>query len=299
MSVVGVAGAVGIGLMLGWSLGVSKEPAAKAPMAELSDRPTVPRPSFLVEGTAAATVTDLGGTVRQLLSGQEWLSGERLRTELHPIELATRDDSAIEVEAHSDLQLMRADLERWFRLGTGAVEVHVAKLKAGERFVIVTPDAEVEVRGTRFRVAVIPVPAGDGCRHGSVTRVSVTEGIVAVRSLGQESRVPAGAGWPADCFERLAPIAPSPAVGLRAAPKRETPPRPSAVESAPPDDLSPSTLGIENDLFRAALKAANGGDRRDALQLLDVLLARFPASPLKQSALVERAKLIGSAQSPR
>jgi len=55
--------------------------------------------------------------------------------------------------------------------------------------------------------------------------------------------------------------------------------------------VSVSTLATENDLFSAALKAGRAGDRREAVELLDVLLSRFPNSPLKQSAESARAKL--------
>jgi len=57
-----------------------------------------------------------------------------------------------------------------------------------------------------------------------------------------------------------------------------------------------STLATENDLFGAALRAERAGDKREATQLLDLLLARFPASPLRESAAVERARLAGSTQ---
>ena len=52
-----------------------------------------------------------------------------------------------------------------------------------------------------------------------------------------------------------------------------------------------SMLAVENDLFSSALDAGRAGDRREAVELLNVLLARFPNSPLKQSAESARAKL--------
>jgi hypothetical protein len=273
-------------LIVGWTL--------TRPVADLA---VSPRPTFVVEGTAVATVTAIGGPSQPLLPGQQWRSGERLQTDGRSISLATKDETAIEVEPHSDLLLARADSERWLQLGSGAVDVHVAKLKAAERFVITTSDAEVEVRGTRFRVAV--VPAVDDCGQGTVTRVSVTEGVVVVRWSGQQRRVEAGSHWPADCAERAVSVAPSPAADLRARSNRQTSPRASVVRVSPSVGVSPSTLATENDLFGAALKAASAGDRREAMQLLDVLLARFPASPLKESAAVERARLIDLAQALR
>lgn len=281
-----VGAAAGIVLFVGWTL--------IRPMADLA---VSPGPTFVVEGTPVATVTAIGGPSQPLLPGRQWRSGERLQTDGRSISLATKDETAIEVEPHSDLLLARADSERWLRLGGGAVDVHVAKLKAAERFVITTSDAEVEVRGTRFRVAV--VPAIDDCGRGTVTRVSVTEGVVVVRWSGQQKRVEAGSRWPADCVERSVSVAPPPAADLRAPSNRQTSPRTSAVRVPPAGGAAPSTLATENDLFGAALKAASAGDRREAMQLLDVLLARFPASPLKESAAAERARLLGAAQARR
>jgi ferric-dicitrate binding protein FerR (iron transport regulator) len=283
---IGVAAAACLALALGWTSIGSRHRSSTAPP---SDSTGGPRPGFVAEGAPVATVLVAGGAVRPLLPGQGWHPGERLRTDGRPVVLAARDDSAIEVAPHSDLQLVRADLERWLRLGSGSVEVHVAKLKAAERFVISTPDAEVEVRGTRFRVAV--VPALDDCGRGTVTRVSVTEGVVVLRSSGGEWRVEAGSGWPSGCAERPVSAAREPAAALRPEPNLQVSPRAVGVRASAPASLSISTLATENDLFGAALKAEGAGDRREAVQLLDLLLARFPASPLRESATLARARL--------
>jgi hypothetical protein len=283
-SIGAAAAVVGIARAFGATLSPRRRPMVVAAAG--------PRPAFVAEGSAVATVMAVGGPIQPLLPGQQWRSGEHLRTDGRGVALATRDDSTIEVAPHSDLQLLRADVERWLRLGSGAVEVHVAKLRGAERFVIATPDAEVEVRGTRFRVAI--VPAVDACGRGTVTRVSVTEGVVVVRSFGGQSRVEAGGRWPADCAERSVSAAPAPAPVPRAEAKRLATPHATGVRDPAAADVPTSTLATENDLFGAALKAEGAGDRREAVQLLEVLLARFPQSPLRESALVERARLIGS-----
>ena len=76
---------------------------------------------------------------------------------------------------------------------------------------------------------------------------------------------------------------------------KHAPAHASAVKSEPAESVSaftsPSTLATENDLFSSALKAGRAGDRREAVELLNVLLARFPNSPLRQSAESARAKL--------
>ncbi len=173
---------------------------------------------------------------------------------------------------------------------SGAVSVHVAKLNAAERFVVVTPDAEVEVRGTRFKVDLVPAAAD--CGGGTLTRVSVEEGVVDVRGPSGEARVPAGAQWPPGCDRPQAPSARAPQGRPRATVARTAavPPRSSEAPS--------STLATENDLFASALRAGREGNRRQAVELLDLLLNRFPRSPLHASAAAARERLISPAAAP-
>ena len=280
-----------LGLTLVLALGLKKVASLPATVAREAASPTKQR--FIAEGSAYASVTAADGQVQPLLIGQEWHAGERLRSDAVPIALTGVDGTTIEVEPRSELQLVRADVERWFRLARGAVSAHVAKLKAGERFVVATPDAEVEVRGTRFRVTV--VPPDEACGQGAVTRVAVSEGVVVVRSLGREARVEAGEHWPVGCPERTAS-------SVRPAPERPTvqakrvPAHESTVGTKPAVNEASSTLATENDLFSSALKAGREGERREAVELLNVLLTRFPNSPLKQSAESARAKLSESLQ---
>jgi ferric-dicitrate binding protein FerR (iron transport regulator) len=294
--VAGIAGvATGmLGLALVLVLGLKKTASSSASAGREAPPPANQR--FVAEGSAIASVTAADGVVQPLLIGQEWHAGERLRSDALPIALTGVDGTTIEVDPRSELQLVRADVERWFRLARGAVSAHVTKLKAGERFVVATPDAEVEVRGTRFQVTV--VPADEACDRGVVTRVAVSEGVVVVRSLGQEVRVEAGHHWPLGCPERT--LSPE-----RTAPERATvsvkhaPPHASSLKGEPVQSVSASTLATENDLFSSALKAGRAGDRREAVELLNVLLARFPNSPLRESAESARAKLSEMIQSAR
>jgi hypothetical protein len=291
--IVGVATAI-LGLALLVALGLKRT----ASLPATAGREAAPRTkqTFIAEGSAIASVTAVDGEVQPLLIGQEWRTGERLSSDALPIALAGVDGTTIEVDPLSELQLVRADVERWFRLARGAVSAHVTKLNAGERFVIVTPDAEVEVRGTRFQVTV--VPPDDACGQGVVTRVAVSEGVVVVRSRGREAKVEAGRHWPLGCAAR----GPSPARSTfeeRATGVKRAPAHASSARSESAKSVPPSSLATENDLFSAALKAGRAGDRREAVELLDVLLARFPNSPLKQSAESARAKLSASIQPGR
>ena len=278
-----------LGLALVLAIGLKRTASPPATAGREAPPPTKQR--FIAEGSALASVTAANGEVQALMIGQEWHTGERLLSDALPIALTGADGTTLEVEPRSALQLVRADVERWFRLARGAVSAHVTKLKAGERFVVATQDAEVEVRGTRFQVTV--VPPDEACGQGVVTRVAVSEGVVVVRSLGHEVRVEAGHHWPLDCPERIAspvpPVADRPTASVKRAPTHRSPVGGEAAEIA-----APSTLATENDLFSAALKAGRAGDRREAVALLDVLLARFPNSPLKQSAESARAKFSAS-----
>jgi hypothetical protein len=72
------------------------------------------------------------------------------------------------------------------RLRAGRIDVYVPRLADGERFVVITADAEVEVRGTDFQVAA----AGDLLRA-----VLVREGVVEVRRKGDSIQLRAGQQW--------------------------------------------------------------------------------------------------------
>src|SRR5579863_5883690 len=89
----------------------------------------------LVAGSAVlATLAGADGRIQPLLPGHEWGSDERLETDALPVTLSAGDGTTVELEPRSDLQLLRADAEQWLRLSRGAVALHVAKLRAGQRF---------------------------------------------------------------------------------------------------------------------------------------------------------------------
>jgi hypothetical protein len=72
-------------------------------------------------------------------------------------------------------------------LDDGVLRLHVRPQVAGERFLVMLPDGELEVRGTTFEVRV---------ERGATTRVHVDEGLVEVRLQGQPSRrLGAGETW--------------------------------------------------------------------------------------------------------
>ncbi|HEY8076478.1 MAG TPA: FecR domain-containing protein, partial [Labilithrix sp.] len=131
-----------------------------------------------------------------------------------------------------DLGVVEDGRSQIFALGAGSVRARVAKLHDGERFIVRTPDAEVEVRGTVFTVSIVPA---DSC--GTVTRVAVEEGVVVVRRNGVESRVARGERWPADCVA-TPPASPAPIAvddldePAAKKPSKKPTPAPSATTSA-------------------------------------------------------------------
>jgi hypothetical protein len=68
-------------------------------------------------------------------------------------------------------------------------------------------------------------------------------------------------------------------------------PLPSAASSVDP----PSTLAEENQLFKAAAELGRNGDVNGAVAQLDKLLVEHPASPLAQTALVRKFRLLAKA----
>lgn len=145
------------------------------------------------------------------------------------------------VESGADFAITELGSEQRFMLRAGAVRAYVAKLGSGQRFIVGTGDAEVEVRGTSFRVSVVaPSPS---CGGGTSTRVSVTEGTVVVRAGGVEERVPAGGEWPVGCAPRAEAASPSSPPGYATAaraPEIDAPvaPRPTTAVATPATSTS-------------------------------------------------------------
>lgn len=54
---------------------------------------------------------------------------------------------------------------------------------------------------------------------------------------------------------------------------------------------SESTLAAQNRLFERALRARDRGDLGEAVRLLDLLVTRYPSSPLYVSARSERSRI--------
>jgi hypothetical protein len=161
------------------------------------------------------------------------------------------------------------------KLVRGRAHLQVRKLHGGQRFHVLTPDADVQVRGTEFDVELYDKLAG-APGSSPATCVRVQEGLVAVVARGETHLVSPGQTWgcPAEAPVVAARPAPSPAVALPA-PERHAPQAPR---------LTPSDLRLQNGLFQQALEAERGGRNGDAARLYRRLLARAPHGPLSAQA---------------
>ncbi len=177
------------------------------------------------------------------------------------------------------------------KVESGSARFEVEKLRPGERFVVKTIDAEVEVRGTIFRVTVVEDP--QACVDSGRTRVEVAEGLVAVRHASTENLVSPGQHWPTTCVSAMpaAPLAPTPSVAP-ALPE----PRPSASAQKKASTAG-SDLTAQNALWADAVAAKKRGDSGAALAGFNNYLAKYPSGFLAEAAEVERMRLLtGSAR---
>jgi len=248
----------------------------------LGDAATLRQGGHLVAGAS-------GGATVRLSSGTE---------------LSVEHDTNVEFEDAGPVQ-------RFF-LGQGVLEAKVAKLRREQRFIVRTPDTEIEVRGTVFRVEIVdPDPA---CADGARTRVTVSEGLVEVRGAGASTYVHPGQSWPAGCAtphpavtESAHAVASSRAEAVAAASAPEAHATPRALGTPSPQNDSPAPAGLtaradregssvaqQNELFAEATAQSRSGDSQGALTSFETLLRRYPQSPLAESAAVQRMRLLES-----
>jgi TolA-binding protein len=227
-------------------------------------------------------------------------SGQRVETPVNggaSIQLST--GTSMTLAGRTSFRVDSQGATQRFTLQRGQLVAHVAKLAARQRFIIDTPDAEVEVRGTRFRLRVIE--HGESCGAGARTRLDVSEGVVEVRAAnGAATRVEAGEAWPTDCSGTTAHVPQSPApsqpavLDAAAGPKHEgrggAPAARAAAKEAEAHRIS--GLTAQNDLFADGIARGRQGDTSGALRAYQELMTRFPSSPLAENAMVERMRLL-------
>ncbi len=270
-----------------------------------------------IVGTASglgATISTGPGATFALTDGAHIAPGHRIVARGRSrASLAFSTGTQLTVENGGDLAVVEEGRSQIFSLSAGEIRARVAKLGAGERFVVRTPDAEVEVRGTSFSVAIARPEAS--CGGGTVTRVTVDEGVVVVRAIrgATEARVSRGEEWPAGCDSSLGAAngdtgdtgesANTANTGNTAdigdiqntnTPSGRRPTRREGVAGA-----GTSSLGEQNDLFGAALSYKNSGQHAAAIAAFERFLARYPSSNLAENAAVERMKLLLADDHPR
>lgn len=190
----------------------------------------------------------------------------------------------------------------------GRVTYDVAPRRPGERFVVATPAAEIEVRGTRFSVEV----------QGPETTVDVDHGRVEVREPEGPLRAVLTAGQ--RTAVRRAPVQVTPPVATSALPPAPLPPLSSPAGQAPAPRVAVATpraarvdepaLPVEDPpeappeapaarpqpddaelrLFRAAHELHfRQGDLDGALRAWDRYLGAYPRGALTEEARYNRA----------
>jgi TolA-binding protein len=212
------------------------------------------------------------------------------------LQLSTQ--TALELSGQTEVRVDGTEKVARFSLRHGGFSAHVAKLTEGQRFIVETPDAEVEVRGTRFRLRVLEQP--QACGAGNLSRLEVSEGVVEVRAAGAVSRVSAGQSWPVDCGSagqepaKLVAESPSTAPEPVSAASGKAPARPTPA--APATSTAQSGLTQQNDLFASGVALRRQGNVSGALRAYQELITQFPNSPLAENAMVERMRLLSTTQ---
>jgi ferric-dicitrate binding protein FerR (iron transport regulator) len=259
-------------------------------------------------GRAAATIAVLDGTLwleegaaRRTLSAGE-ASGVDARDELESpggrlarVQLSDTATLTLDPASRVGTVLAAANAPEAaptfeaVKLVRGRAHLQVRKLHGGQRFHVLTPDADVQVRGTEFDVELYDPAAGSSpadptagsspadrpAGSAPATCVRVEEGLVAVVARGETHLVSPGQTWGCPVEAPAAPARPAAAISLPA-PERH-------VAGAAPR-LTPSDLRLQNALFQQALEAERGGRNGDAARLYRRLLARAPQGPLSAQA---------------
>jgi hypothetical protein len=170
-------------------------------------------------------------------------------------------------------------------LADGIAAFHVAHVQAGRRFLLLLPDGEIEVRGTRFIVSV---------RDARTQSVEVTEGLVALRLRGLDGErvLAAGERWSLPPPSTSAGAAPSTTISPAAAPPRAkgraSPPK--SRPAAGPDTIdNAGTRAAANAQFALAVNAFNEGSYARSDALLESFARRFPGDPRREDADFLRA----------
>lgn len=171
-------------------------------------------------------------------------------------------------------------------LALGQIFVRVPRLGPDRSFVVRTPDAKVVVHGTAF---VVRVEAAAG---GTLTRVEVTEGKVAVERGSERVMLGAGERWPARVAHETVPAPKSAGANPSTSAPTELPRPAFSAKPAQGKLASASALAEQNRLFGVATQARRRADDRKVVEALSQLISRYPDSVLVPEARVERFRAL-------
>jgi hypothetical protein len=226
--------------------------------------------------------------------------------EAERIRFGTADGTELTIAPRGAVSVVENRATKRFALLRGAIHVHVRKLGPGERFIIDTADAEIEVRGTTFEVVL--VSERPPCGAATLTRVSVWEGVVVVRRPSGADEVRTGEQWPPRCpalmgspTTHVEPQVPSQRASAQPRrPERSLAAAHGASATSRVEDRSGAMraarteLEAQNDLFEAAVRAERRGDAGQALKLLDRFVRSYPNAGLIESAYVRRMRVLAA-----
>lgn len=279
-----------------WSIGIAASVAAGAigwVAARGLPPPTSLAPARVVSVLASplrdgASFLDAAGEV-PLQAGAKLVAGGRISTAPGGgAQLNLSTGTRLQLDGQTILTLQSQDALQRFALAQGRLHANVAKLAPDERFVIDTPDAQVEVRGTQFHLEVLQLSLF--CGDGSRTRLDVTEGVVEVRSSRTVARVGAGQHWPSDCEAPTTDAAGGDA-GMPRSSASAAGGDASAAAAARQRRPSRSLIAEQNAIFQRGIEAQRQGKTNQALAAYAELVERFPSSPLAENAAVARIRL--------
>ncbi len=261
----GVAAAAAAVAVVGWKL------HAPAP-ARTADVVAVSGPSRIAHDGTERPLVDPDhaalGPSDELRTGPDSRASARLGT-----------GAAIDVGPSSRLRFTGAGDDRHVRdrveLFAGHIDVDVPHLQLDDELRVVTGEATIVVHGTKFSVDRSAPAAGQAPR----TRVAVTEGRVGVYTPQGERMLAAGTDWMSASLDEAPPAPPTPASAPR-----------HGAAAAATDPAS--TLKAENAVLADAMRLGREHHDAQALGRLDDLLAKYPSSPLAETARVERVRAL-------
>jgi len=245
----------------------------------------------LVSIVAAAALIALG---IGWLGGRVTAPSERalaaLHFHMHP-RLEAAPETTIRPSDDARFERTKADALEVVTLTSGALDLTVRRLEPGERFVVRTSDAEIEVRARALHIEA---------DQGRIRGVSVAEGTVEVRYADFSAVIPSGGSWRATGDLTPAPPAagPSTTAVARATPaparERQHVVEAPAVEEAAPlapsaaPSAAPTAAPVSRE-FAEAMQAIARHDYDGAASQLEAFSSAHASDPRSDEADYLRA----------